>query len=515
MGIPYRRHGPSAALQDFLEPLHPGGYFDCGRARLHGIDDALLDEARRRGRDVGDDAFQLVACEMGLIFCRPSIKFAISARWDEVTIVRPQGDDPVLMVVTWPKHGDLNFTVSKRLAGNVFRRWLQLQMQSTDRQRRHHPSEPFGVRVAVSSDPATGEPQGSVRPQPTASSAAAAPTRSRLATSASAPQESRSAVAVSGSHPAVAAAEGRPAVAVSGPRPVVAVSGARPAGSVLGGRPIMADGDLQRVVPPRSLGQTASTSWVGSPVSLVAALVVLSSAVLVTAVAVGLNRSGASSATSATEPGPPGVEATEPFSAIDHQRFNPTADSSAGIDGSASAADGDTAESERSADGSANEGQVTLEPTGTALDVSVAPIGQAGDQAQSDGGQGDSEQTGEHAISESSTTVPDDAPPPLVLTQPGGAEGALRCDSNYSGCVPPVAGLEAAPGVELDVDCDGRGNGPWMMVGEVLVLGDDIYGLDTDGDGLACEADQPDDRLVEDGEANPAEAEAEAATTSE
>lgn len=129
-GIPYQRHKPSAALREFLDPLDPGSYFDCGRARLHGLDDALLKEAESRGRTIGGDSFQLVATDMGLIFCRPSISFAIAARWDEVLLIRPDGDDPVVLPVTWPTHGELKFTVSKRLAGNVFRRWLQLRMQS-------------------------------------------------------------------------------------------------------------------------------------------------------------------------------------------------------------------------------------------------------------------------------------------------------------------------------------------------------------------------------------------------
>lgn len=134
-GIPYQRHKPSAALREFLDPLDPGSYFDCGRARLRGLDDALLAEARSRGRAIGDDSFQLVATDMGVIYCRPSISFAIAARWDDVVIVRPRGDDPVVLVVTWPTHGELKFTLSKRLAGNIFRRWLQLRVQ-TDRVRR-------------------------------------------------------------------------------------------------------------------------------------------------------------------------------------------------------------------------------------------------------------------------------------------------------------------------------------------------------------------------------------------
>ncbi|MGI9596038.1 MAG: hypothetical protein ACR2QK_07745, partial [Acidimicrobiales bacterium] len=129
-GIPYRRHKPSTELRDFLDPLDPGSYFDCGQARLHGLDDALLREAESRGRQIGDDSFQLVATDMGLIFCRPSISFAIAAHWEDVTLIRPHGDDPVVLPVNWPTHGELKFTVSKRLAGNVFRRWLQLRMQS-------------------------------------------------------------------------------------------------------------------------------------------------------------------------------------------------------------------------------------------------------------------------------------------------------------------------------------------------------------------------------------------------
>ena len=129
-GIPYQRHKPSAALREFLDPLDPGSYFDCGRARLHGLDDALLEEAETRGRMVGDDEFQLVATDLGLIYCRPSISFAIAARWDEAMLIRPHGEDPVVLPVTWPTHGELRFTVSKRLAGNIFRRWLQLRMQA-------------------------------------------------------------------------------------------------------------------------------------------------------------------------------------------------------------------------------------------------------------------------------------------------------------------------------------------------------------------------------------------------
>jgi len=52
------------------------------------------------------------------------------------------------------------------------------------------------------------------------------------------------------------------------------------------------------------------------------------------------------------------------------------------------------------------------------------------------------------------------------------------CDSNYSGCVP----------IASDVDCEGgSGNGPAYVSGPVRVTGSDIYDLDRDKDGIACE----------------------------
>jgi len=53
-----------------------------------------------------------------------------------------------------------------------------------------------------------------------------------------------------------------------------------------------------------------------------------------------------------------------------------------------------------------------------------------------------------------------------------------QCDPNYSGCVP----------IASDVDCaGGRGNGPEYVKGPIDVIGKDIYGLDRDGNGIACE----------------------------
>ncbi|MFJ5955395.1 hypothetical protein ACIQC5_05480 [Paenarthrobacter sp. NPDC092416] len=63
------------------------------------------------------------------------------------------------------------------------------------------------------------------------------------------------------------------------------------------------------------------------------------------------------------------------------------------------------------------------------------------------------------------------APKPAPLVQSG-------CDPNYSGCVP----------VASDVDCaGGSGNGPAYVRGPVTVVGSDIYGLDSDKDGIGCE----------------------------
>jgi len=52
------------------------------------------------------------------------------------------------------------------------------------------------------------------------------------------------------------------------------------------------------------------------------------------------------------------------------------------------------------------------------------------------------------------------------------------CDPNYTPCVP----------IASDVDCaGGGGNGPAYVEGPIRVIGRDIYELDRDGDGIACE----------------------------
>jgi Excalibur calcium-binding domain len=56
-----------------------------------------------------------------------------------------------------------------------------------------------------------------------------------------------------------------------------------------------------------------------------------------------------------------------------------------------------------------------------------------------------------------------------------------KCDPNYAdGCVP----------IASDVDCaGGSGNGPAYFTGTARVVGTDIYDLDRDNDGIACEKD--------------------------
>lgn len=64
------------------------------------------------------------------------------------------------------------------------------------------------------------------------------------------------------------------------------------------------------------------------------------------------------------------------------------------------------------------------------------------------------------------------APTPIVPEPISNA-----CDPNYSPCVP----------IDTDVDCaGGGGNGPSYLNGSATVIGVDVYDLDRDGDGIAC-----------------------------
>lgn len=65
------------------------------------------------------------------------------------------------------------------------------------------------------------------------------------------------------------------------------------------------------------------------------------------------------------------------------------------------------------------------------------------------------------------------APFPLADVNPS------SCHASYEGaCVP----------IDSDVDCTpGEGNGPSYVSGPVYIVAGDPYGLDRDGDGVACE----------------------------
>ena len=78
------------------------------------------------------------------------------------------------------------------------------------------------------------------------------------------------------------------------------------------------------------------------------------------------------------------------------------------------------------------------------------------------------------------TTPPPLSPPPPA--PPQAQPAASQCNPHYSGaCVPIDRG---------DVDCaGGNGNGPEYFQGPVYVVGQDIYGLDADGNGIGCEPD--------------------------
>jgi len=66
-----------------------------------------------------------------------------------------------------------------------------------------------------------------------------------------------------------------------------------------------------------------------------------------------------------------------------------------------------------------------------------------------------------------------------ILIAPAGAAEAEDCDPNYADACVPVA---------RDVDCGGgSGDGPAYLWGVATVVGRDVYGLDRDRDGLACE----------------------------
>ncbi|GAA2250208.1 G5 domain-containing protein [Herbiconiux moechotypicola] len=100
----------------------------------------------------------------------------------------------------------------------------------------------------------------------------------------------------------------------------------------------------------------------------------------------------------------------------------------------------------------------------------------------------DGVETGRALVSEVITVAPVDEvtaigtrqapPPPPAAAEPAPDAGG-GCDPNYAGACVPIAS---------DVDCaGGSGNGPAYVAGPVQVIGSDIYDLDRDGDGIACD----------------------------
>jgi hypothetical protein len=70
-----------------------------------------------------------------------------------------------------------------------------------------------------------------------------------------------------------------------------------------------------------------------------------------------------------------------------------------------------------------------------------------------------------------------DRPAAVAAARPQSSAG---CDPNYSGRCVPMTGR--------DVDCAGKGgNGPIFVQGPFRVVREDVYDLDADGDGIACE----------------------------
>jgi hypothetical protein len=74
-------------------------------------------------------------------------------------------------------------------------------------------------------------------------------------------------------------------------------------------------------------------------------------------------------------------------------------------------------------------------------------------------------------------TVSADLSPSSTLAPQQASSG--NCHPSYAGKCVPIAS---------DADCvGGQGNGPVYVTGPVYVVGPDVYDLDRDRDGVACE----------------------------
>jgi hypothetical protein len=86
----------------------------------------------------------------------------------------------------------------------------------------------------------------------------------------------------------------------------------------------------------------------------------------------------------------------------------------------------------------------------------------------------DGKETGRKLISDTVTRKP--VTKVIAIGTKPASDG---CDPNYRPCVP----------IASDVDCaGGSGNGPAYVDGPVTVVGSDIYDLDRDDDGVACDS---------------------------
>ena len=81
-----------------------------------------------------------------------------------------------------------------------------------------------------------------------------------------------------------------------------------------------------------------------------------------------------------------------------------------------------------------------------------------------------------------------DSPPATVddVAEPA----AFTCDENYASCVPVAtdvdcvaADVDSRAGADSDADADG----PVYRAEPVEVVGDDVYQLDADHDGIGCD----------------------------
>jgi hypothetical protein len=61
---------------------------------------------------------------------------------------------------------------------------------------------------------------------------------------------------------------------------------------------------------------------------------------------------------------------------------------------------------------------------------------------------------------------------------------ALACDENYAACVPVASDVDCA---DTDTDVDADDDGPSYFAEPVGVVGNDVYNLDADHNGIGCD----------------------------